>query len=213
MDTGRLTTKSQEAVSAAVRTAAADGSPHVEPVHLLLALLDQPDGVPRPLLEAVGADPAAVRARAEQQRAALPRASGSTVAAPQLSRGFLAAATVAQEKATEVGDEYVSTEHLLVGLAAGSDDVAALLKAQGATPGALVDAFAKVRGGARRVTTQDPEGTYQALEKYGRDLTADARDGKLDPVIGRDTEIRRVDPGAVPADQEQPGAHRRAGRR
>src|SRR5687768_1059602 len=192
MDADRLTTKSQEAVSTAVRRAATEGHPEVAPVHLLLALLDQGDGIAGPLLQAVGADPGQVRTRAEQLLAALPKASGSSVAAPGLSRSLMAVMNVAQSKAKEVGDEYVSTEHLLVGLADSGGDVAELLKQQQALPKALVDAFAKVRGGMRRVTSQDPESTYKALEKYGVDLTDRARRGELDPVIGRDTEIRRV---------------------
>jgi ATP-dependent Clp protease ATP-binding subunit ClpB len=195
MDADRLTTKSQEAVSTAVRRAAAEGHPEVAPVHLLLALLDQPEGIAPALLQAVGVDPAAVRARAEQQLAGLPRASGSTVAAPQLSRALLATMTAAQEAAATAQDEYVSTEHLLVGLADKGGDVAMLLRGVSSAPQlpqALVDAFAKVRGGVRRITNQDPEATYQALEKYGVDLTERAREGRLDPVIGRDSEIRRV---------------------
>jgi ATP-dependent Clp protease ATP-binding subunit ClpB len=192
VEADRLTTKSQEAVSAAVRRAAAGGHPEVAPVHLLLALLDQGDGITGPLLSAVGADPSTVRSRAEALLAALPTASGANVAAPGLSRALLAVMNVAQTKAKEVGDEYVSTEHLLVGLADSGGDVADLLKQQQALPKALVEAFAKVRGGMRRVTTQDPESTYKALEKYGVDLTARARRGELDPVIGRDNEIRRV---------------------
>jgi ATP-dependent Clp protease ATP-binding subunit ClpB len=192
LDADRLTTRSQEAVSEAVRRASAEGHPEVAPVHLLLALLAQNDGIAEPLLTAVGADPAQVRSRAEAILAAMPKASGSTVATPQLSRAFMAVMSVASSKAKEVGDDYVSTEHLLVGLADSGGEVADLLKSQSALPKALVDAFAKVRGGMRRVTTQDPESTYKALEKYGVDLTDRARRGELDPVIGRDTEIRRV---------------------
>ena len=192
MDAERLTTKSQEAVSTAVRRASAEGHPEVAPVHLLLALLDQGDGIAGPLLSAVGADPALVRTRAEALLAALPKASGANVAAPGLSRSLMAVMAVAQNKAKEVRDDYVSTEHLLVGLADSGGDVADLLRAQSALPKALVDAFAKVRGGMRKVTTQDPESTYKALEKYGVDLTDRARRGELDPVIGRDNEIRRV---------------------
>ena len=192
MDADRLTTKSQEAVSTAVRRAAAEGHPEVAPVHLLLALLDQGDGITGPLLSAVGADPRTVRSRAEALLSGLPTASGSSVAAPGLSRSLMAVMNVAQTKAKEVGDDYVSTEHLLVGLADSGGDVAELLKQQQALPKSLVDAFAKVRGGMRRVTTQDPEATYKALEKYGVDLTDRARRGELDPVIGRDNEIRRV---------------------
>ena len=188
----RLTTKSQEAVSAAVQRAVAEGHPEVAPVHLLLALLDQPEGIASSLLSAVGADPGTVRSRAEAMLRNLPSASGANVAAPQLSRTLMASLAVAQSKAREVGDDFVSTEHLLVGLADAGGDVATLLRGQQALPKALVDAFAKVRGGVRRVTNQDPEGTYKALEKYGVDLTERARRGELDPVIGRDTEIRRV---------------------
>ena len=192
MDADRLTTRSQEAVSTAVRRASAEGHPEVAPVHLLLALLEQSDGIAEPLLTAVGADPAQVRTRAEAMLHARPSASGSTVATPQLSRALMAVMSVASSKAKEVGDDYVSTEHLLVGLADSGGEVSDLLKAQHALPKALIDAFAKVRGGMRRVTTQDPESTYKALEKYGVDLTDSARRGELDPVIGRDTEIRRV---------------------
>ncbi|MCW2606002.1 MAG: clpB [Frankiales bacterium] len=192
MDADRLTTRSQEAVSAAVRRAATDGHPEVAPVHLLLALLDQNDGIAGPLLTAVGAAPATVRTRAEALLARLPKAQGANVAAPGLSRALMAVMSVAQHKATEVGDDYVSTEHLLVGLADSGGDVAELLKGERALPKTLMDAFSKVRGAARRVTTQDPESTYKALEKYGVDLTDRARRGELDPVIGRDTEIRRV---------------------
>jgi ATP-dependent Clp protease ATP-binding subunit ClpB len=192
MDADRLTTKSQEAVSAAVRRAAAEGHPEVAPVHLLLALLEQPEGIAASLLQAVGSDAASVKARAEQQLSSLPKASGSTVAAPNLSRSLMASIEAAQRAAKSAQDDYVSTEHLLVGLAEAGGPVADLLKAERALPKQLVDAFEKVRGGVRRVTTKDPEGTYKALEKYGVDLTQAAREGRLDPVIGRDTEIRRV---------------------
>jgi ATP-dependent Clp protease ATP-binding subunit ClpB len=192
MDADRLTTKSQEAVSTAVRRAAAEGHPEVAPVHLLLALLDQPEGTAPGLLRAVGADPAEVRARAEALLRALPAATGSTVAAPALSRALLAVVTSAQDAAAKASDDYVSTEHLLVGLADKGGDVADLLKRDGIVPQALLDAFAAVRGGLKRITTRDPESTYQALERFGVDLTQAARDGRLDPVIGRDTEIRRV---------------------
>ncbi len=191
MNANNLTTKSQEALSDAVRQAAAAGHPNVEPVHLLLAVLAQPEGTAAPLLEAVGAAPATVRARAEALAARLPSASGSSVAAPGLSRHSLAVLGDAAERASALGDAYISTEHLLVGLAEAGGEVAAALQSLGAGPDALLGAFSKVRGTAR-VTSQDPEGTYQALEKYGVDLTAAARDGKLDPVIGRDAEIRRV---------------------
>ena len=191
MDASKLTTKAQEALSAAIRQASSAGNPDVSPVHLLLALLEQPEGIAKPLLEAVKADPARVRAAADRLQAALPSAQGSTVSAPQLARQLVSVLNDAGGRATSLDDAYVSTEHLLVGLAAEGGQVADLLKAEGATPKALLAAFKDVRGSAR-VTSPDPEGTYKALEKYGTDLTQAARDGKLDPVIGRDQEIRRV---------------------
>jgi ATP-dependent Clp protease ATP-binding subunit ClpB len=187
----KLTQKSQDAVSTAVRRAATEGDPQVEPAHLLVALLSQGDGTARPLLEAVGADPQALRRRAEEQIAALPKAAGATVGAPQTSRSLLVVLNTAANRAKQLEDDYVSTEHLLVGLASDGGPAATLLREAGATPDALLNAFEKVRGHAR-VTSDNPEETYQALEKYGVDLTEQARDGKLDPVIGRDTEIRRV---------------------
>ena len=191
MDTYKLTTKSQEAVADAIRRAAAEGHPHVEASHLLLALLAQVDGTASPLLEAVGASPSAVRTETEEVVSRLPRASGATVAAPGLDRQSMQVLTAASRRASSLDDEYVSTEHLLVGLAEESGEIAALLRRHGATPDALLGAFEKVRGSAR-VTSPDPESTYQALEKYGVDLTARARAGELDPIVGRDTEIRRV---------------------
>ncbi|WP_330271956.1 ATP-dependent chaperone ClpB [Lentzea sp. NBC_00516] len=191
MDAFNPTTKTQQAVSAAVQAATLNGNPDVGSVHLLSALLAQTDGLTAPLLSAVGADPAQVRKELEQLSRSLPSASGSTVSAPQFSRDAVRVIGKAQELATEMGDEYVSTEHLLVGLAQHGGQVADLLRRHGATPDALTEAFAKVRGSAR-VTSADPEGTYKALEKYGVDLTERARKGELDPVIGRDAEIRRV---------------------
>src|ERR1700743_3691817 len=185
------TTKTQQAISAAIQAATVAGNPDVGPEHLLGALLAQADGITAPLLSAVGADPAAVRTGLEQLSRGLPSATGTTVSAPQFSPTGVRSLTHAQRLATEMGDEYVSTEHLLTGLAAEGGAVGELLRRNGATPEALRDAFVKVRGSAR-VTSPDPEGTYQALEKYGVDLTAQARSGALDPVIGRDAEIRRV---------------------
>ncbi len=185
------TTRTQQAVSAAVRAATVAGNPHVAPGHLLVALVDQTDGVTAPLLTAVGADPSAVRAEAERAVAGLPSATGANVAAPQFDRDAARVLAHAQQLAADMGDEYVSTEHLLVGLAAAGGAAADLLRRHGATPEALQEAFAKVRGSAR-ITSADPEGTFQALEKYGQDLTERARSGALDPVVGRDAEIRRV---------------------
>jgi len=187
----KLTHKSQDALSVAVRRAAADGSPQVDPLHLLLALLEQEDGTTAPLLRAVGADPALVAKQAGERLARLPRAHGATLSAPEMSRPLLSAIATASSRAKQLNDEYISTEHLLVGLAADGGAAKAVLAAAGATPDALLEAFSQIRGSAR-VTSQDPEDTYKALEKFGIDLTAQARDGKLDPVIGRDAEIRRV---------------------
>src|SRR5271156_4013133 len=187
----KLTHKSQDALSTAVRRAAADGSPQVEPLHLLVALVEQADGTTAPLLRAVGADPALIAKQAAERLGRLPRARGATLSAPEMSRPLLTAISTASSRARQLGDEYISTEHLLVGLAADGGDAKAVLSAAGVTPDALLEAFGQIRGSAR-VTSQDPEETYKALEKYGVDLTNMARDGKLDPVIGRDAEIRRV---------------------
>ncbi len=187
----KLTRKSQEALSAAVKRAAADGNPHVDALHLLAALIEQEGGTAAPLLRAVGADPSAVLADTRDQLAKLPTAAGATLSAPDMSRPLLATLATAAKHARDLRDEYVSTEHLLVGLAADGGQAATLLRKAGAQPGVLLEAFEKVRGSAR-VTSEDPEGTYKALEKYGVDLTQRAREGGLDPVIGRDAEIRRV---------------------
>jgi ATP-dependent Clp protease ATP-binding subunit ClpB len=187
----KLTRRSQEALSDAVRRATSEGNPHVDPLHLLAALIGQDGGTAAPLLRAVGADPATVLAETKDQLARLPKAAGTTVSAPDMSRPLLAVLATAGKKAEELRDEYISTEHLLVGLAADGGQAAAILRKHGAGPEVLLEAFEKVRGSAR-VTSEDPEGTYQALEKYGVDLTQRARDGGLDPVIGRDSEIRRV---------------------
>ncbi|MDT0165891.1 ATP-dependent chaperone ClpB [Actinotalea sp. AC32] len=187
----KFTTKAQEALAAAIQQASAAGHPQIEPVHLLEALLADPSGVAVGLLDAVGADRPALTRRVQAARTALPSASGGSVAQPGVSRPLSAALAAAGTEAQGLGDEYVSTEHLLLGLAAGSSSAAEALHAVGATRDALVAALPAVRGSAR-VTSPDPEGTYKALEQYGRDLTAAAREGRLDPVIGRDSEIRRV---------------------
>ena len=186
-----LTTRSQQAVSAAVRSASQAGNPALEPAHLLMALLADNEGLARPLLQAVGADPATISSAGVALVTRLPTASGATVGAPQPSRAMLNVLSAAETQARDLDDEFVSTEHLLLALAATDSPVKALLTQYGATVSALRAALATVRG-TRRVTTADPESTFQALEKYGVDLTALAREGALDPVIGRDAEIRRV---------------------
>jgi ATP-dependent Clp protease ATP-binding subunit ClpB len=187
----KLTRKSQEALSAAIRQAASDGNPQVEPVHLLTALLQQAEGTARPLLEAAGANLDQLMTDAATLQRKLPQTRGATASAPETSRPLLQVISTAASLAREMSDEYISTEHLLVGLATGNGPLATALQRAGASPEALTSAFTKVRGSAR-VTSEDPESTYQALEKFGVDLTELARDGKLDPVIGRDSEIRRV---------------------
>ena len=198
MDTN-YTTKSQEAISGAMQAAAAAGNPQIEPAHLLIELLSQPDGVAAGLLAAVCPDPAARQAVGASTRrilTQLPASSGSSMTQPQPSRSLLAALEAASTVAKELSDEYISTEHLLIGLAKGdasgsTPTVARILADAGATPDALIEALPQVRGSSR-VTSANPEGTYKTLEKYGTDLTEAAREGRLDPVIGRDAEIRRV---------------------
>jgi len=198
MDTN-YTTKSQEAISGAMQAAAAAGNPQIEPAHLLVELLSQPDGVAAGLLAAVCPDAAArqaVGASARRILTQLPASSGSSMTQPQPSRSLLAALEAASTVAKELSDEYISTEHLLIGLAKGETSgsaptVARILADAGATPEALIEALPQVRGSSR-VTSANPEGTYKTLEKYGTDLTEAAREGRLDPVIGRDAEIRRV---------------------
>jgi ATP-dependent Clp protease ATP-binding subunit ClpB len=187
----KLTTKSQEALSSAVQAATTNGNPHVEPVHLLAALAAQPGGVPAGLLEAVGANPTTVIARAKAAISALPSAKGSTVAAPQLSRNGQSILVAAREEMSALGDSFVSTEHLLLALAADRGTAGEILRSLGAGVDQLRAALPQIRGSAK-VDSADPEGTFAALEKYSVDLTEQAGAGKLDPVIGRDSEIRRV---------------------
>ena len=185
------TTKTNEALQAALKSASAAGNPDIRPGHLLVALLEQPDGIAGPLLTAAGVEPTGALARARELVAGYPTAQGSNMANPQFNRDALNALTAAEELAGELGDEYVSAEILLIGIATGQSEAAQSLQSAGATPEALKGALTSVRGN-RRVTTEDPEEQYQALEKYATDLTARAREGKIDPVIGRDQEIRRV---------------------
>ncbi|MEU3690984.1 ATP-dependent chaperone ClpB [Streptomyces narbonensis] len=187
-----LTNRSRDALNAATSRAVSEGNPDLTPAHLLLALLAGQDNENiTDLLAAVEADQAAVRSGAERLIAAQPSITGSTVAPPQPNREFLAVIADADKRAKELGDDFLSTEHLLIGLAAKGGQAGEILDRQGASAAKLLDAFEKSRGG-RRVTTPDPEGQYKALEKFGTDFTAAAREGKLDPVIGRDHEIRRV---------------------
>ena len=191
MDTNKLTTKSRDAVSTALRNALTTGNPNVEPSHLLHALLLVPGNTVAPLISAVGADPAVVDAAAQGAIAKLPKASGSSVAQPQLSGAFARVLADAENRAQQLGDQFVATEHLMISLAAVDSDVKKPLLDLHVDPRALTAAFNEARG-SKRVTSAEAEGTSSALDQYGVDLTAQAREGKLDPVIGRDTEIRRV---------------------
>ncbi|MER5951136.1 ATP-dependent chaperone ClpB [Streptomyces sp. NPDC001904] len=189
-----LTNRSRDAINAASSRAVSGGHPDLTPAHLLLALLEgraDENANIVDLLAAVDADQAQVRAGAERVLASLPSVTGSTVPPPQPSRDLLAVLADANERAKELGDEFLSTEHLLIAIAAKGGAAGEVLTENGASAKKLAEAFAKIRGG-RRVTTPDPEGSYKALEKFGTDFTAAAREGKLDPVIGRDQEIRRV---------------------
>ncbi|NGO76211.1 ATP-dependent chaperone ClpB [Streptomyces sp. YC504] len=187
-----LTNRSRDAINAATSRAVSAGHPDLTPAHLLLALLEGQDNENiTDLLAAVDADQVAVRNGAERVLSALPSVTGSTVSPPQPDRDMLAVVAEAAKQAKELDDEYLSTEHLLIGIADKGGQTGAVLSKEGATAKRLLDAFQKTRG-ARRVTTADPEGSYKALEKFGTDFTAAAREGKLDPVIGRDQEIRRV---------------------
>ena len=191
MDLSKFTTRSQQALASAISTAAAAGNPAVEPSHLLAASLAQDGGTAGPLLQAVGADPNAIAAGLKADLESLPSASGASVQNPGLSRASHEVLQRAQDLAGQLGDEFISTEHFVVGIATVESGARTALAKAGATAEGLQAAFASVRGAAR-VTSQDAEDSYQSLEKYGVDLTAVAREGKLDPVIGRDSEIRRV---------------------
>ena len=188
----KFTTMAQEAVGDAIQSASAAGNAQVETLHVMDALLRQENGVARSLIEAAGGDPQAIGAAVRNALVVLPSASGSSTSQPQASRQLTAAIAQAEKEMQQMGDEYVSTEHLLIGIAASKPNQSAeILEKNGVTAASLRKAVPGVRGGAK-VTSPDAEGSYKALEKYSTDLTAAAKEGKLDPVIGRDQEIRRV---------------------
>lgn len=188
----KFTTMAQEAVGDAIQSASAAGNAQVETLHVMDALLRQENGVVRSLIEAAGGDPQAIGAAVRNALVALPSASGSSTSQPQASRQLTAAIAQAEKEMQQMGDEYVSTEHLLIGIAASKPNQSAeILEKNGVTAASLRKAVPGVRGGAK-VTSPDAEGSYKALGKYSTDLTAAAKEGKLDPVIGRDQEIRRV---------------------
>ena len=185
------TTKTQKAMTQALQQASAKGNPDIRPAHLLVAILEQSDGIAAPVVKATGADPKVILKEAAGLVDSYPSAEGQGMANPNFNRDALNALTAAQELAGELGDEFVSTEVLLAGIARGESDAAEVLHTHGATYEAIKGAFQSVRG-SQKVTSQDPEGQFQALEKYATDMTARAREGQIDPVIGRDAEIRRV---------------------
>lgn len=186
-----FTRLAQEAIGDAIQSASAAGNAQVETLHLMDALLRQQEGVVAGLLQAVGADIQAIGAAVRNALVALPSASGSTTSQPQASRQLTQVIAQAEQEMHNMGDEYVSTEHLLIALATGTNTTADILRKYHVSAQDLRKAVPGIRGGAK-VTSPDAEGNYKALEKYSTDLTARAKEGKLDPVIGRDREIRRV---------------------
>ena len=187
----KYTQKTQEALQQAQMRASAAGNPDMRPAHVLEALLKQDGGIAAPVLKATGVDPETVAREAGELISGYPSAEGQGMANPGINRDLQTALSVAQDLAGELGDEYVSADVLLAAIAKGKDDAAELLQKRGATFEALKEAFPSVRGG-KKVTSENPEDQFQALQKYSTDLTARAREGKIDPVIGRDSEIRSV---------------------
>jgi ATP-dependent Clp protease ATP-binding subunit ClpB len=190
MQLDRFTIKSQEAIQAALRLAEERSNPQATPEHLLAVLLEQQDGIVVPVLRKVGADPTAIRSATSAALEAQPTMSGPSGGSGP-STELVQVLRAAEHEMRQLSDEYVSTEHLLLSLSGHNSKAGELLRDAGAAHATLLQAIAEVRG-PHRVTDVNPEDKFQALEKYGRDLTAAAADGKLDPVIGRDDEIRRV---------------------
>lgn len=188
----KFTTLAQDALSDAMQSAVAAGNAQVDTLHLADALLRQEQGVVRALIAQAGADAQQIGAEIRNALVALPSSTGSTTTKPDASRQLLAALSQAEKEMRTMADEYVSTEHMLIGIVASAPNaVADIFKKHNVSADALRKAVPTVRGGAK-VTSPDAEGNYKALEKYSVDMTARAREGKLDPVIGRDQEIRRV---------------------
>jgi len=185
----KLTVKAGEALQSGMRLARTEGHPEVGDLHLLSVLLEQREGIVQPILRNVGVDPGRIRDEVSRGLEKYARVEGG--AEPRLSRTLSRALEAAEDEAKELGDEYVSTEHVLLGITGGKGDAGRILREAGADPDAVRQALSAVRG-SQRVTDPNPEDKYQALEKYARDLTEQARKGKLDPVIGRDDEIRRL---------------------
>src|SRR3954447_18583526 len=191
LDPSKFTRKSQEAIGAAQALAREQHHAQVGPEHLLHALIGQPEGVVLGVLEGVGVSPKRIGEQVDAALAKVPQVFRETTAAPQISQPAYKLLEAADEERRDLSDDYLSTEHLLLAMTKVPGGVGDLLRAQGVTTEMVLEALKKVRG-SHRVTSENPEDQYQALERYGRDLTEDARRGKLDPVIGRDEEIRRV---------------------
>ncbi|HEX9885310.1 MAG TPA: ATP-dependent chaperone ClpB [Longimicrobiales bacterium] len=185
----RLTVKAGEAIQAGANSARQRGNPEVHGVHVLHALLEQEEGIVTPVLQKIGVNVTLVRERSEEALGRMARVEGGSD--PRVNRDLANALDVADGEARKLGDAYVSTEHLLLGLTREKNDAGRILREAGATPEAVEGALEAVRG-SHRVLDQNPEEKYQALKRFSRDLTDLARRGKLDPVIGRDEEIRRV---------------------
>ena len=191
----RFTTRSQDAVTAAAQRAAELGNPQISAMHLLWVLAEQRDTIAHAALEEAGASPQEIAQRAAEAVEALPRVSGSGATNPTFVGTGFDALEAARREADHDHKTYLSTEHLLIGIALGKDDAARLLTSRGARPGSLRDAVVRLHGGEENMSqmdSQNPENSFKSLEKFGVDLTEMAREGRLDPVIGRDAEIRRV---------------------
>jgi ATP-dependent Clp protease ATP-binding subunit ClpB len=191
LDPNKFTRKTQDALAAAQTAARAAGNTEVSSLHVLRGLLDQPEGVVSGVMERIGVDVAAVRRRVDEELGRQPRVTGATVRDATLAAEAFRLLEEADKERTQLDDEFLSTEHLLLGMTNVPGGVGDLLRSFGVTHDAVLDALKQVRG-SHRVTSDNPEEQYQALEKYGRDLTEDARKGRIDPVIGRDEEIRRI---------------------
>ncbi|MGH8976939.1 MAG: Clp protease N-terminal domain-containing protein, partial [Acidimicrobiia bacterium] len=191
LDPNRFTRKTQEALGAAQARARDTGNTEVSPAHLLRALLDQPEGIVSGIVERIGVDLATLKRRVDDELGRQPRVTGATVRDAQLATDAFRVLEAGDAERAQLDDEFLSTEHLLLAMSNVTGGVGDILRGAGVTHDAVLDALKQVRG-SHRVTSDNPEEQYQALEKYGRDLTEAARKGKIDPVIGRDEEIRRI---------------------
>src|SRR5215471_12400792 len=191
LDPNKLTHKTQEALGAAQALAREQNHSQVAPEHLLAVLLGQPESVVLPVLERLGVSSKVLRDRVDEALARVPKVYGATAQQAQLSGDAYATLEAADRQRADLGDDYLSTEHVLLAMSELAGGVGDVLRGLGVTHDALLGALKEVRG-SHRVTSENPEEQYQALERFGRDLTEEARKGKLDPVIGRDDEIRRV---------------------